>query len=76
MALGKLVSKTNANWFEYVFRAAMHNLLLRMHHHTQVRTLAERNWMQVQVMRQYLTSMALLIDRLRPELAQVLETVQ
>jgi hypothetical protein len=76
MALGKLVSKTNANWFEYVFRAAMHNLLLRMHHRTQVRTLAERNWMQVQVMRQYLTSMALLIDRLRPELAQVLETVQ
>jgi hypothetical protein len=72
--LTKQVDPTNQAWFSYVFRAAVRNLMVRLHHNTFVRTMAERNWNQVQVMRMYTQSMPFLIDRLRPELDQALES--
>lgn len=71
--LGTMVSRENAAWFTFVFRAALRNLMVRLHHNTYVRTMAERNWNQVQVMRLYLESIPGLIERLRPELEQSLE---
>ena len=64
----KLVSPENQAWFAYVFRAALRNLMVRLHHNTFVRTMAERNWNQVQVMRMYSQSIPSLIERFKPEL--------
>lgn len=74
--LGTMVSRENSAWFTFVFRAALHNLMVRLHHNTYVRTMAERNWNQVQVMRLYLQSIPGLLERLRPELDQALENFQ
>ncbi len=75
MDLTTLVSAENRTWFTYVFRAALRNLMVRLHHNTFVRTMAERNWNQIQVMRLYLHTIPALIRRLRcPELAQALES--
>lgn len=71
-----LPSRDNRDWFAYVFRAALRNLMLRLHHNTYVRTMAERNWNQVQIMRLYVESIPNLIDRLRPELEKSLEPFQ
>lgn len=71
--LTKIVSVENRPWFAYVFRAALRNLMVRLHHNTYVRTMAERNWNQVQIMRLYVESIPSLIDRLRPELDLALE---
>ena len=71
-----LPSTENRAWFAYVFRAALRNLMVRLHHNTYVRTMAERNWNQVRVMRLYLQSVPGLIDRLRPELDTALEQFQ
>jgi hypothetical protein len=71
--LGAIVSQENAAWFTFVFRAALRNLMVRLHHNTYVRTMAERNWNQVQVMRLYLQSIPALLKRLQPELEQALE---
>lgn len=71
--LTKIVSVENRPWFAYVFRAALRNLMVRLHHNTYVRTMAERNWNQVQIMRLYIESIPSLIDRLRPELDLALE---
>jgi hypothetical protein len=73
MDLTKLVSEPNRAWFAYVFRAALRNLMVRLHYNTFVRTMAERNWNQLQVMRLYLRTIPALIKRLRPELSQALE---
>jgi hypothetical protein len=73
MDLTKLVSAGNRDWFAYVFRAALRNLMVRLHHNTFVHTMGERNWNQVQVMRLYLRTIPSLIRRLRPELVQALE---
>lgn len=74
--LTKIPSKENRAWFSYVFRAALRNLMLRLHHNTYVRTMAERNWNQVQIMQLYVKSIPNLIDRLRPELDAALEKFQ
>lgn len=71
--LGTIVSSENAAWFTFVFRAALRNLMVRLHHNTYVRTMAERNWNQVQVIRLYLQSIPALLQRLQPELEQALE---
>ncbi len=71
--LGTIVSPENAAWFTYVFRAALRNLMVKLHHNTFVRTMAERNWNQVQIMRLYLHSVPSLIERLRPELELALK---
>lgn len=71
--LGTIVSPDNAAWFTYVFRAALRNLMVKLHHNTFVRTMAERNWNQVQIMRLYLQSVPSLIERLRPELELALK---
>jgi hypothetical protein len=47
--------------------------MVRLHHNTYVRTMAERNWNQVQIMQLYVESIPSLIDRLRPELDLALE---
>jgi hypothetical protein len=73
MDITKLVSPGNSDWFAYVFRAALRNLMVRLHHNTFVRTIGERNWNQLQVMRLYLRTIPSLIRRLRPELDQALE---
>jgi len=72
--LATIVSAENSAWFTFVFRAALRNLMVRLHHNTYVRTMAERNWNQVQVMRLFLQSIPGLIERLRPELEQSLES--
>jgi hypothetical protein len=74
--LTQVPSRDNRDWFAYVFRAALRNLMLRLHHNTYVRTMAERNWNQVQIMRLYVESIPNLIDRLRPELEKSLESFQ
>lgn len=74
--LTKVPSSENRDWFAYVFRAALRNLMVRLHHNTYVRTMPERNWNQVQIMRLYLESIPGLIDRLSPELNQALEQCQ
>lgn len=71
--LGTIVSPENAAWFTYVFRAALRNLMVKLHHNTFVRTMGERNWNQVKIMRLYLQSVPSLIDRLRPELELALK---
>jgi hypothetical protein len=71
--LGTIVSPDNSAWFTYVFRAALRNLMVKLHHNTFVRTMAERNWNQVQIMRFYLQSIPKLIERLRPELELALK---
>jgi hypothetical protein len=76
MDLTKLVSEANSAWFAYVFRAALRNLMVRLHHNTFVRTMGERNWNQLQVMRLYLRTIPALVRRLRPELAKALEAFQ
>lgn len=76
MDLAKLVSPENQAWFTYVFRAAVRNLMVRLHHNTYVRTMAERNWNQIQVMRMYAQSIPLLLDRLKPELDLALGSFQ
>ena len=74
MDLTKLVGTENIAWFSYVFRAALRNLMVRLHHNTFVRTMAERNWNQLQVMLLYLRTIPALIRRLRPELDKALES--
>jgi hypothetical protein len=69
----KIAHKDNSSWFGYVFRAALRNLMVRLHHNTYVGTMAERNWNQVQIMRLYSQTIPMLIERLRPELEQALE---
>lgn len=71
--LTTIPSEGNRAWFAYVFRAALRNLMVRLHHNTYVRTMAERNWNQVRIMRLYIQSIPGLIDRLRPELEAALE---
>lgn len=73
--LTKPVDERNKMWFAYVFRAALRNLMVRLHLNTYVRTMGERNWNQVQVMRLYAASMPELMDRLEPELKQALESL-
>jgi hypothetical protein len=73
MDLTKLVSSENRAWFSYVFRAALRNLMVRLHQNTFVRTIGERNWNQIQVMRLFLSTIPSLIRRLRPELTKALE---
>jgi hypothetical protein len=71
--LTKPVDPRNRAWFAYVFRAALRNLMVRLHLNTYVRTMAERNWNQVQVMRTFAASIPNLLDRLEPELKLALE---
>ena len=72
--LTKIVCKENAEWFGYVFRAALRNLMVRLHHNTYVRTMPERNWNQVQIIRLFVQSVPSLLDRLQPELDKALES--
>ncbi|TVR09325.1 MAG: DUF115 domain-containing protein [Planctomycetota bacterium] len=72
----QMPSKENAIFFRYIFRAAMRNLMVRLQQNTYVRTLAERNWNQVQVMHHYAKSIPQLVDRLQPELEETLEVFQ
>jgi hypothetical protein len=72
--LTNIVSKENAKWFAYVFRAALRNLMLKLHYNTFVGTMAERNWNQVLAMRLYIESIPILLGRLRPELEKALES--
>jgi hypothetical protein len=69
-----IVSSENRAWFAYVFRAALRNLMVKLHHNTFVGTMAERNWNQIQVMRLYVDSIPNLIKHIRPELEQALES--
>lgn len=70
----KIVSKENSEWFGYVFRAALRNLMVRLHHNTYVRTMPERNWNQVQIIRLFVQSVPSLLGRLQPELDTALES--
>jgi hypothetical protein len=72
--LTKIVSKENSEWFGYVFRAALRNLMVRLHHNTYVRTMPERNWNQVQIIGLFVQSIPSLLDRLQPELDKALES--
>jgi len=72
--LTEIVSRENRAWFAYVFRAALRNLMVKLHHNTFVGTMAERNWNQLQVMRLYVESIPNLIKHIRPELEQALES--
>ena len=75
MNLTKPVDVRNQMWFAYVFRAALRNLMVRLHLNTYVRTMAERNWNQIQVMRLYAASLPELLEKLEPELKKALETL-
>ena len=68
-----MVSAENKVLIQYIFRAALRNLMLRLHHNTCVRTIAERNWNQIKVMRLFAETMTPLVERLEPELAEALE---
>jgi hypothetical protein len=56
----------------YIFRAALRNLMVKLHHNTYVRTMPERNWNQLQVMRYYAATLPPLVARLRPELDEAI----
>jgi hypothetical protein len=71
-----MVSAENKMWFQYVFRAAMRNLMVRLQQNAHVRTRRERNWNQARVIDLYAEAMIALIDRLRPELDEALEPMR
>lgn len=58
------IAGENQYWFRYVFRAALHNLQLRLHYNTHVATELETNWNQIQVMRMYMRTMLSLCTKL------------
>jgi hypothetical protein len=72
----KMCRPENSLFFLYIFRAALHNLMLRMHMNTFVHTMAERNWNQSVVMSLFARSMEKLVARLRPELDRALEVIR
>jgi hypothetical protein len=74
--LTNMVCDENQMWFQYVFRAAMRNLMVRLQQNTRVRTKRERNWNQLRVIDLYCGATIELIHRLKPELDESLEAMR